>query len=636
MIAALLMTALSATAFAQGDYAAPGAQTSASAVGQDRSYQIRETGWSVVIPGAFIDSSSPQAWESSSNDMKLKTQASGWELTIADESHMTSVHGVECFSGKKMSGYSDDKPLVPGGTSAACETELDFYYTVQIPDSRYVGASVRVGVRLVFKDPKDKQAALKMFNWIVGSMRGPNDLRPSVGEAGSNSSSTKTAAGSSMMVVQEKVEKSAAAAKGAVPEKPKAPAKPKKIIPRFFAKVESDAADWEPYSVHRSTTIGAPDMILVFKGRGTRSAISGVARLYKTRKGEELVVSLFPAIFKASRMHLELRYRTEEGFLQDVQLAAIRPLVPGDFGDADYRGLRQKGVEFEELAPSEAAIDVKSIETTLHKDARNVGRIRDADFGDELGTISLNYGVSGVTAPYGEQAAAERPAGKDDFTLGIHVSDGEKKGWFSLPIPAGQEGRALVDGMLLSGTVEPTEDAGVKRAYYRAELVVEENSKTPSLVAEGIVELVPGVETAAVDCGRWAVKLLLKPKTELPKPRRAPRNLRASAEVSGRIAPVKCEQLVREGSQSLVIDSMSRAGLKTGFIWSVLPVRTPKGKVRFTYRFEFAPDEKSPRIAFPKPGSGRPVEKGVIPAGKTLIKKLSGYRLEFVIAPDAP
>lgn len=238
--------------------------------------------------------------------------------------------------------------------------------------------------------------------------------------------SGKPEAGGSMMVVPEETP----------PEKPQEsepPPAPKKLERRKTAVVGREAAEWKPYPVKkigggnsirttflrqvRKIKVKVPaaepaepppegeapkeNFTISYKGKPAKS--KAVSRSYKLGERRLLILSLYPKDLKTGRIHLELRFTVDEGFLQEAKIAGVRIL--GDIPAAsvekwDSRLLRRAGIEFEEFAPSDGRIEIAHLDPLPGARSFNAGKVFLAQFGDkELGSVNFTYSVSGAQAP---------------------------------------------------------------------------------------------------------------------------------------------------------------------------------------------------------------------------------------------
>ena len=170
-------------------------------------------------------------------------------------------------------------------------------------------------------------------------------------------------------------------------------------------RIHKEAVDWEPVSVVVIGDAGINENSVTRKvpgarGKGHKSAAKAVARLHPYKGDKMLVVSLYPASFKKSSVHLEVRLQIIEGYLEGASIAAITLKAgqqPVAYGAEDSFTLGRRGLEFAEDFPAEAALKISAIDSKPGKTSRNAGSVSGADFGGkELGTISFFYGTQGV------------------------------------------------------------------------------------------------------------------------------------------------------------------------------------------------------------------------------------------------
>ncbi|MBI5210683.1 MAG: hypothetical protein HY927_11990 [Elusimicrobia bacterium] len=257
----------------------------------------------------------------------------------------------------------------------------------------------------------------------------------------SASTAAATGAGASTTTAQAPAQPPEAPEPEAPPEKPQPPPR------RPSAKIGREAARWKPVPVRKT---GEADMINdsfvhhvrrvrikddtpapaegeppaeppkpSYEYKGSHSRFKAEARSYKAGPSRLLVIALYPEAVKASRMHVELRYKVEAGALKRVEIAAV--WLRAQTSDAkepqrDSMTLRREGVEFEEVSPAGAQVFVAHLDAQPGGAAAfNAGRVKAADFGiRELKTVNLSYAVAGVKegspAPPRKGAAKAAPA----------------------------------------------------------------------------------------------------------------------------------------------------------------------------------------------------------------------------------
>lgn len=173
------------------------------------------------------------------------------------------------------------------------------------------------------------------------------------------------------------------------------------------AKLHKEAKDWEPVSLKKGEASGGNSFVYrqVKKGKtykGEKSKAKSVARLYKKGDDQELVISVFPDALKKDFWHVELRFLVIEGFLEKLEVYAVRAEAEAP-ADADAYTLRSAGIPFQEEAPSEGALKLQDFDARKSKSAVNSGALKLAHFADRrmnglpgLGVVSLDYSVKGV------------------------------------------------------------------------------------------------------------------------------------------------------------------------------------------------------------------------------------------------
>jgi hypothetical protein len=196
---------------------------------------------------------------------------------------------------------------------------------------------------------------------------------------------------------------------------PAAPEKPD--IPKSRVIVHKEAADWEPVSVRLRPAAGGRSSFeaKVRKVgnwyRGHLSAVKAAVRVHPAGDDHWLVVCVYPAALRSKRMHMEVRFLIQEGYLEDVKVAAVR-VVGGEWSPDDDKEdtftLKTKGVDFNEQMPGSAEITLSVIDPGPGPRAINAGTVRLAAFGGEdLGFVNFSWSVSGV--PRDKAASALKP-----------------------------------------------------------------------------------------------------------------------------------------------------------------------------------------------------------------------------------
>ncbi|MCX5794438.1 MAG: hypothetical protein NTY77_02935 [Elusimicrobia bacterium] len=198
---------------------------------------------------------------------------------------------------------------------------------------------------------------------------------------------------------------------------PAAPEEP--VVPRSRVVVHREAADWEPVSVRLRPAAGGRSSFeanvrkVGGRYRGRSSAVKAAARVYPAGEDLWLVVCVYPAALRPRRMHLEARFFIQEGYLEKVEISAVR-VVGGAWSPADEKEdtftLRSQGVDFNEQMPGSAEIALTAINPGPGPRAPNAGGVRHAAFGGEdLGFVNFSWSVTGVA---GEKAASsgKKPA----------------------------------------------------------------------------------------------------------------------------------------------------------------------------------------------------------------------------------
>ncbi|MBI2387327.1 MAG: hypothetical protein HYV14_15145 [Elusimicrobia bacterium] len=183
--------------------------------------------------------------------------------------------------------------------------------------------------------------------------------------------------------------------------------KPKLSRP-MHAVIHKDAVDWEPLGLRVGGVPGAAEntaalKVYKVKGRlkGDNSKARSAARLHKGKKDSVwLVISLYPKSLERRRTHFELRFRVFEGFVEDVEAAAVtvtdRRRQKSD-RLLDSWDLREQAIEYESERPGSGQYVVAELDPRPGSSARNSGRLEKAEFADkDLGFVNLSWSVRGL------------------------------------------------------------------------------------------------------------------------------------------------------------------------------------------------------------------------------------------------
>lgn len=182
----------------------------------------------------------------------------------------------------------------------------------------------------------------------------------------------------------------------------------KKIVRPMHAVIHKDAVDWEPIGLKAGGVPGAADnavalKVVKIKGRmkGENSPARSAARLYKGKKDSRwLVISVYPRSLEKKRTHFELRFRIFEGFVEEVEAAAIiitdrRRQKTGRL--LDSWDLREQAIEYQSERPGSGMLVVAELDPRLGAAARNSGRLEKAEFpGSDFGFVNLSWSSKGV------------------------------------------------------------------------------------------------------------------------------------------------------------------------------------------------------------------------------------------------
>ena len=182
--------------------------------------------------------------------------------------------------------------------------------------------------------------------------------------------------------------------------------------------VHKEAADWEPVSVVLQPGAGRRTaferLVQGYPGgvyRGKTSPTKAAARAYRAKGDRWLVIALYPADLRSARTHLEARFRVQEGYLEEVKVAAVTRTRGGgdDTGDEaeDSFSLSAQGADFTERFPGSAEVELSAIDPEPGARAVNAGRVKFAEFGgQDLGFVGFSWSLTGVS---GERTAAPGP-----------------------------------------------------------------------------------------------------------------------------------------------------------------------------------------------------------------------------------
>ena len=175
----------------------------------------------------------------------------------------------------------------------------------------------------------------------------------------------------------------------------------------MHAVIQPDARGWEPLSVRaggdplRAETKATLRQKKVKGGyKGTPSKARASARLHKAGDDRWLVVCVFPKALERGRLHIEVRLKIVEGFVEEAK-AAIVTIVdrrPQAGAGLDSYDLRARGVEFEEDSPASGALLISALDPRPSKSAVNSGTLKLAAFGDAaVGLADASWSVKGIS-----------------------------------------------------------------------------------------------------------------------------------------------------------------------------------------------------------------------------------------------
>lgn len=182
----------------------------------------------------------------------------------------------------------------------------------------------------------------------------------------------------------------------------------KKIVRPMHAVVHKDAADWEPVGLKVGGVPGAADnavalKVVKIKGRmkGENSAARSAARVHKGKKDSRwLVISVYPKSLEKKRTHFEVRFRIFEGFVEEVEAAAI--IVTDRRRQKSSRllnsyDLREQAIEYQSERPGSGMLVVAELDPRSGAASRNSGRLEKAEFpGSDFQFVNLSWSTKGV------------------------------------------------------------------------------------------------------------------------------------------------------------------------------------------------------------------------------------------------
>ena len=181
-----------------------------------------------------------------------------------------------------------------------------------------------------------------------------------------------------------------------------------KLSRPMHAVIHKEAADWEPLGIRAGGVPGSADnaaslKLVKVKGRlkGENTRARSAARLHKGRKNSLwLIVSVYPKSLERRRTHFELRFRLVEGFVEEVEAAAVtvtdrRHQKSGRL--LDSYDLREQAIEYQSEKPGSGQFIVAELDPRPGASARNSGRLEKAEFADkDLGFVNLSWSVTGL------------------------------------------------------------------------------------------------------------------------------------------------------------------------------------------------------------------------------------------------
>lgn len=184
--------------------------------------------------------------------------------------------------------------------------------------------------------------------------------------------------------------------------------KPKLARP-IRATIHKDAKDWEPLSLREGGVPGAGENSVALKvvkvsGRmkGENSKSRAFAAWRRGRKDSRwLVISIHPKSLERRRTHFEIRFRIVEGFVEELDVAAVKIVdrrdLPPSKRPRDSFELRDEAIEYESEKPGSGTVVVAELDPKPSASGSNSGRLEKAEFADkDLGFVNLSWSVKGV------------------------------------------------------------------------------------------------------------------------------------------------------------------------------------------------------------------------------------------------
>ena len=173
--------------------------------------------------------------------------------------------------------------------------------------------------------------------------------------------------------------------------------------------VHRAAARWSPVSLRpesgalpgRSEIMAQVRVVRTKKGRTRRGLIlpARAKAEWLPYKGDRaLVIGIYPAAWRRSLKHLEVRYLVSAGYVEGVwaELVQVEGGGPKDWG-LDTFSLTRKGVGFSEEYAGRGKILLYAINPKHGRRSLNAARGLDFDFGDpEAGRVDFSYRTAGV------------------------------------------------------------------------------------------------------------------------------------------------------------------------------------------------------------------------------------------------
>ncbi|HVA66535.1 MAG TPA: hypothetical protein VNK24_06385 [Elusimicrobiota bacterium] len=180
---------------------------------------------------------------------------------------------------------------------------------------------------------------------------------------------------------------------------------------RLRVYVHRAASRWSPVSLrpdfgalpNRSEVVAQVRVVRAKKGRARRGRILSArtrAEWLPYKGDHALVIGVYPAAWRKSLKHLEVRYLVSAGYIEGAWAELVQVEGGGykDWG-LDSFALTRKGVGFSEEYAGRGKILLYAVNPSPGRRSLNAARGLDFDFGDPgVGRVDFSYRASGVLA----------------------------------------------------------------------------------------------------------------------------------------------------------------------------------------------------------------------------------------------